>query len=127
MITLLDVIWIDDETIDPPHPKMVVCVNAKDGWFLRINSRNTIRPCIAIPKEPFHRFLKHDSHIEGNIIELDEYIVDEALRRGGIIGSIHRSLVPSLISMMGARVTLTAGERAVISGGLNALLPKAKG
>lgn len=40
MLNPLDVIWIFDNLIDPPHPKMVACVNPADGVFYRINSRH---------------------------------------------------------------------------------------
>ena len=73
MIDLLAVIWIDDDTIDPPHPKMVACVNNKDGWFLRFNSKDTIKPCIRAQRDPYHPFLKYDSYLDCHILELDDY------------------------------------------------------
>ena len=37
-VGLLDVIWIFDEFIRPPGPKMMVCVEAERSFFFRINT-----------------------------------------------------------------------------------------
>jgi hypothetical protein len=88
MLNPLDVIWIFDNLIDPPHPKMVACVNPADGVFYRINSRPFLKPNIPLPKTPHHEWLDHDSYLHIDPLVLDDYIVGEALKRGGVIGAV---------------------------------------
>lgn len=84
----LDVIWIFDDLITPPHPKMVVCVQPEDGLFFRINSRPFLKPVIPLIKDPLHPWLDHDSYLHVDILLLDDYIVEKAVRRGGVIGTV---------------------------------------
>lgn len=92
MITPLDVIWIFDALIEPPHPKMVACVNPEDGVFYRINSRPFFKPCVPLPKDPDHPWLDHDSYLHIDPLVLDDYIVGEALKRNGLVGRISPQL-----------------------------------
>jgi hypothetical protein len=85
----LDVIWIDDETIAPPAPKMVACIHPENGWFYRINSRSHWKPAVWLPHATQAAFLSHDSFLEcGDPLELDDYVVEESIRRRGIIGCV---------------------------------------
>ncbi len=86
MLDPLDVIWIFDSLIEPPHPKMVVCVNPVGGIFYRINSKPFWKPCILLEKLPHHPWLDHDSYLHIDPLMLDDYIVSEALKRDGNIG-----------------------------------------
>lgn len=95
-MNLLEVTWVPDETIRPPGPKMVVCVDAEMGWYFRINTHDTWRPNVELMKTPDHEWLHHDSFMECNILELDDYVVEQAVRQSGIIGSVHRSLCPAI-------------------------------
>lgn len=95
-MNLLEVTWVPDETIRPPGPKMVVCIDADMGWFFRINTRDGWRPNVPLAKTPDHEWLLHDSFMECNILELDDYVVEEAIRRSGVIGVVHPSLCPAI-------------------------------
>ena len=89
MLDPLDVILIFDGLIEPPHPKMVVCVQPDEGWFYRINSRPFLKPCVPLIRLPDHPWLDHDSFLHIDILMLDDYIVEESLNRhNGIIGKV---------------------------------------
>jgi hypothetical protein len=112
---LLDVIWIMDELIDPPHPKMVACVNPLDGWFFRINSRDKLRPCVPVVRIPHHTFLHHDSFLHCDILELDDYIIDESVRRRGVIGRIHSTLVDEIIVKLRLAIHISRTDQDVVA------------
>jgi len=115
MIQLLDVILIFDDTLREPHPKMVVCLNALDGWYFRINSRSTLRPCVKLEKNPHHMFLDHDSYLHCDILELDDYVIEQSLRRhAGIIGTIHSSLKPDIISKTFSSAVISSEDKHII-------------
>lgn len=96
----LEVTWIADSEIEPPGPKMVVCVEPRLGFYFRVNSHDNWEPCIPIIREPDHTFLKWDSFIECTILELDDYIINQALKKKGIIGRISRTLCAPLIAAL---------------------------
>lgn len=81
MLALFDVIWIFDLNTVPQKRKMYVCLDYKRGWFLRINTKAYPRPSIPILLAD-NPWLKHDSHVEGGILEIDEYEIDEAVANG---------------------------------------------
>lgn len=97
---LLDVVWIDDLEIRPPGPKMVVCVEPYHGFYFRINTYDNWQPCVPIRKEPDHQFLKHDSFIECMILDPDDYIISQALKRRGVIGRVSTSLCIPLVEAL---------------------------
>ena len=97
----LDVIWIHDDLIAPPGPKMVVCVEPFMPFYFRINSNDNWRPCVPITRDPDHPFLKWDSFIECTILDFDDYIIKQALRNGGVIGKVSGSLCQPLIDALG--------------------------
>ncbi|ARC37865.1 hypothetical protein A6J80_17265 [Paracoccus yeei] len=102
MLGLLDVIWIFDLNTRPQKRKMYVCLSYEMGWFMRINTKDTPRPCVPISKGD-NAFLHHDSHIECGILVLDEFEIDEAIRHGGIVGTVHERYKPTILSaQMGA-------------------------
>jgi hypothetical protein len=86
-VQLFDVTWIFDRLTDPQKHKMMVCLTFERGWFLRINTRNNFRPCVPITRHA-HPFLKHDSHVECSLLEIDEFEIEEALTQSGIIGRV---------------------------------------
>lgn len=96
----LDVIWIPDEEIKPPGPKMVVCVEPRLGFYFRINSSSEWEPCVPILREPDHPFLTWDSFIECTILDPDDYIINQALKKRGIIGSVSTKLCGQLIEKL---------------------------
>ena len=79
----LDVIWIHDDLIAPPGPKMVVCVEPFMPFYFRINSNDNWRPCVPITRD------------------FDDYIIKQALRNGGVIGKVSGSLCQPLIDALG--------------------------
>lgn len=83
-----EVIWLYDRSINPQKNKMQVCIDYEEGWFLRINTRDVIKPCVPISKSK-NDFLDHDSHIDCSINLVDEFEIDEALRRDGIYGRVN--------------------------------------
>lgn len=97
----LEVTWIQDAEIKPPGPKMVVCVQPDMGFFFRINSENHWSPCVPIIKAPHHEFLKHDSFIQCRILDLDDYVIGEALKRSGVIGTVSPSLCGAMLAALG--------------------------
>lgn len=118
MIRALDVIWIHDDVIRPPGPKMVVCIEPGLGLFFRINTRPWQIPA-ALVRLPDHPFLDHDSFLEcGEPLELDDYIVDEALRRRGVIGRIAPATVPEILSALDQARRVSAADKAAIRAAL---------
>lgn len=98
----LEVTWIADSEIEPPGPKMVVCVEPYLGFYFRINTHDNWQPCVPISKEPDHKFLKWDSFIECTILDLDDYVIQQALKKSGVIGTISTSLSDPLIQNLGS-------------------------
>lgn len=79
---------------------MVICVEPRLGFYFRINSSSEWEPCVPILREPHHLFLKWDSFIECTILDLDNYIINQALKKGGIIGSVSTKLCGQLIEKL---------------------------
>jgi hypothetical protein len=93
MVAALEVIVIHDETLRDPKPKLVSCVHPAEGWFYRINSRPFLRPNVSLTRDPDHPWLDHDSYLHCEILMLDDYLVEESLRRhGGVIGAVSANL-----------------------------------
>lgn len=97
----LEVTWIADVDIAPPGPKMVVCVEPELGFYFRINSHDNWEPCVPIIREPDHMFLKWDSFIECTILDLDDYIINQALKKNGVIGRVSNALCAPLMEALG--------------------------
>ena len=94
---------------------MVVCVSPHDGWFYRINSRSHHRPCIALARSPDHLFLKHDSYLEvGEPLELDDYVVGEALGKSGIIGRVDPGHCAAILGHLAEARYLNEADKAKI-------------
>lgn len=73
-------------------------------------------------REPHHLFLKHDSFLEvGEPLELDDYIIEESLRRSGIIGSVSRELCAGIIKHLAGARYLREADKNTIRGILGAL------
>ena len=121
----LEVIWIPDHMIKPPGPKMVVCIQPYMGFFFRINSHSNWEPCVPIAREPHHRFLRHDSFIECRILELDDYIIAEAMRGRGVIGRVSRDLCEPLCVAIGG-AGFSRDDRTAIRAVLEPLIPRIK-
>lgn len=112
---LLEIIVIWDDLITPPHPKMVACINPAEGWFFRINSRDKLRPCVAMARSPHHAFLDHDSFLHCDILELDDYIIDESLRRKCVVGRVHQSLADEIIRKVRLSMHISVADQDVIA------------
>ena len=101
MIRPLDVIWIPDDTIRPPGPKMVVCVEPDLGFYFRFNTHDNWEPSVPIRRLPDHGFLQWDSFIQCRILDPDDYIIQRALRDRGVIGRVSPSLCDPLLEALG--------------------------
>jgi len=75
---------------------MQVCIDYEKGWFLRINTKNIIRPCVKISKHD-NAFLDHDSHIDCSLNEIDEYEIETAFEREGVIGKVEIGYAPTIL------------------------------
>lgn len=108
-----DIILIPDDTVRPPKPKFVVCVEASLGLFYRINTKKW-RPVVFLSKMD-HPFLDHDSYIEsGDPLEIDDYIVNESIRKKGIIGQISNEVALKIIAhLVFAKSTKDADKLAI--------------
>jgi hypothetical protein len=124
VLNALEVIWIDDECISPPGPKMVVCVEAAKGYFFRINSRGHRQPAVPLLKgEQEHSFLWWDSYLEcGGFLELDDYVVEQSLRAKGIIGQISKKLITQILAALNASEEMSPQDK----GSINSFLENAR-
>lgn len=114
LLQALDVIWVHDGCIRPPGPKMVVCVEPALGFFFRINTRSVWQISVPLAKRD-HPFLDHDSHLEcGGQIDLDDYMIEQALAQRGVIGQISAALVPAILAAIDAAQTLSALDKDTI-------------
>jgi hypothetical protein len=118
----LEVTWIPDQTITPPGPKMVVCVEPGLGFFFRINSKNHWRPCAQILKHPDHEWLDHDSFVECNILDLDEYLIEEAIRESGIVGVVSAVAGKAILAEVQAAKSISAEDKEAIKLALSPFL-----
>lgn len=75
---------------------MQVCIDYENGLFLRINSKDKIRPCVSILRTD-NPFLEHDSHVECSLNEIDEFEIEESLLRDGVIGTLDHGTAPQIL------------------------------
>jgi hypothetical protein len=81
---------------------MVVCVNRPLGLFYRINTKDHWRPAVALKKTlTENTFLEHDSFLEcGDPLDLDDYVIEEAIRKNGVVGRVSASVCNDVISAL---------------------------
>lgn len=122
----LDVIWIHDDLIRPPGPKMMVCLAPAEGLFGRINSKGWRPGSVSIGAKD-HHFLDHDSYIEcGAVFELDDYAVEQSIERGrGIIGQISPALAAVLVDVIAKAPGLRETDKAGVTQALLSAMPPA--
>lgn len=114
MLLPLEVIWIPDQTIKPPGPKMVVCVEPDAGYFFRINSEPKWQKPVLLELSE-NNFLDHDSYLEcGAPLDLDEFIINESLRARGIIGRVSDKVIGPIIAALEASYTVSPEDRELI-------------
>jgi hypothetical protein len=90
---------------------MVVCVEPELGYFFRINSEPKWKGPVLL-RLADHDFLRHDSYLEcGGPLDLDEYIVSEALRGRGIIGRVSDKVVPDIIAALETAYSVSPADR----------------
>ena len=115
MIRTLEVIWIFDTRISPQDWKMAVCIQPDCGFFFRINTRPW-KPAIKIEREPHRLWLKYDSYLECSIpFDLDDYAIEQAIKKDGILGRVHSSLAPLIYAEVQVNETLAADDKAAIA------------
>ena len=94
---------------------MVVCVEPEKGLFFRINTEGKWQVPVFIDRVR-HTFLDHDSYIEsGDPIELDDYIVDQSLRKRGVLGRIDVDVAQQVVEGMLTAKWLTEDDKTSIS------------
>ena len=100
MLDLFDVIWVFDRTTNPPKPKMIVCLSYADGWFLRVNTKGSFRPCVPIDVKR-NPWLDHDSHVECALLEFDEFEIEDSLRNpGNFVGKLHKDHAKAILGAL---------------------------
>ena len=76
LVRLMEVVWIHDDFIKPPGPKMVVCVEPTLGLFYRINTQDKWQIGVLL-EQASNSFLDHDSYIDhlwaGGLYEIVMY------------------------------------------------------
>ncbi len=92
---------------------MQVCVSYEHGLFLRINTRDVIRPCVAISAAD-NPFLDHDSHIDCSISEIDEFEIEESLGRDGIIGYVDVKCADEVLSKLVTRPYINEADKEIL-------------
>ena len=115
----LDVLWVWDEGLrGAPKFKMAVCVEPDAGLFLRINTRDLVRPCVPILRRD-HPFLDHDSHVECDLAEYDDYAIEEGRDRGGIVGRLALRCVPEIREALMAAATISDRDKRLVAAALD--------
>jgi hypothetical protein len=117
----LEVTWIPDVTINPPGPKMVVCVEPQAGFYFRINSGDDWKPCVKIGREPDHLWLKWDSHIECNILDLDDFVIEDAVLSSGVIGTVSVGVGRAILATVRNARFISPADKATIAAVLEPL------
>ena len=99
---------------------MVVWVEPALGFFFRINTEDKWQTPVKLIRVPDHLFLKHDSHLEcGDPLELDDYVIEQALNGQGVIGQVSRTLVPAILEAVKTAKTLSERDKAAIRAALS--------
>ena len=81
------------------------------GVFVRINTRGWREGSIRIAKSD-HPWLDHDSYIEcGSPLDGDEYLVEQALNRRGVIGSVTATALRELLPVIEASELWSAADK----------------
>jgi hypothetical protein len=112
----LEVLWLFHGTAKGEvKNRMMVCVSPEDGFFLPINTTDRHRPCFALSMRPDHLWLDHDSHVECDILIFDEYLIDESMRRHGVVGYLSFHHVDDIIDGLGRSVVVSELDRRRIS------------
>lgn len=114
LVDRLEVIWIHDEFIKPPGPKMVVCVEPSLGLFYRISTEGKWQIPILIEKSR-NSFLHHNSYIEcGSPLELDDYLIEQSISVRGIYGTVDAECLPRLCAAVLRSRNIRETDRAAI-------------
>lgn len=115
ILHVLEVIRIQDEWIKPPGPKFLICVEPTIPLFLRINSDGWRSGSVLIPCAGHKAFLKHDSFIEcGDPIDPDSFIVEDAIRKHGILGSVDPALAQAIAQGVMNTATIARKDKVAI-------------
>jgi hypothetical protein len=111
VLKVLEVTVIYDDTIWPPGPKMVVCIEPELGVFFRINSRPNWQTPVKLEREPEHKFLQRDNYMEcSEPLELDDYIIEQALTHG-VVGRISRTKAPEICAAVAKAIYISAEDK----------------
>ncbi len=117
----LDVIWLFHGTAQGNRKdRMMVCVSPHDGFFLPINTENFHRPCFPLRKTPDHEWLNHDSHVECNVLEYDDFAIEDSIAKHDIVGYLALSHVRDIVAGLTASVAIRKADRETIIATLKA-------
>ena len=99
---------------------MIVCIEPARGFFFRINTSAKWQTPVRL--DPAHHpFLGHVSHLEcGDPLEIDDYVIDQSLRRRGVIGRIDPRHIPEILAAVDQARTLSAADKSAIRAALAA-------
>lgn len=89
---------------------MFVCLDWGAGFFLRINTSNKFKPCVALSVDR-NRFLDHDSFLECSLLELDEFEAEESLRRSGLVGTVDIGCAGEVLQKLLAAPYIRASDK----------------
>lgn len=121
MLNPLEVVCIDDAALN--KPKFVICVEPKEGFYFRINSRGHHPGSVPLAKSPDHEWLDHDSFVQCHgPLALDDFIIEQALDKYDTLGYISVSMVPVIIAATNAEKTISRNDKALIIACLSALI-----
>ncbi|MCB8877338.1 hypothetical protein [Acidisoma silvae] len=111
---LLEVIWILDDFIKPPGPKMMVCVAPADGIFFRINSEDKWPVGVPVTSRA-NAFLHHDSFVEcGGPLEFDDYVVDQSRSHQHAPMFLDRQVLPAIVAAVRRSHRISDRDRTII-------------
>ena len=120
LLAALDVIWVEDDFIKPPGPKMVVCIAPEPGFFFRINTpRYPVAVSLLKADNPF---LHHDSYLECNgPLEFDDYVIQSYLDRHGgkPFGRVATRVVPAIWAAVSGSARISPHDKELIRIGLS--------
>ena len=97
---------------------MIVCIEPSLGLFFRINTEGKWQTSVNLTQAD-HPFLDHDSHLEcGDPLEIDDYMIEQALDRRPVIGQVSRALIPVILAAVDGAKTLSARDKAAVRNAL---------
>lgn len=93
---------------------MMVCVEPDLGFFFRINTKGHWPASILIEMRS-NPFLRRDSYLQcGELIELDEFVIDEILDEKGLYGELDKSYAAVICRTLDSVSTIRKSDKDAI-------------